>query len=239
MDVLTRIIGANKPQSNRIIQATSDKVARAKPDWWGTDLPWRALRWRLPLQSVDGHAVVGIVVHRNGQYGWSHEDWVNGRRGELAFHYGLDVIGWIADSGSSLPLNKGIVCCSPLEGVATCVEPDEHKHLSVVLRHSSAHRGRRRFSFFGDLEDVYIKKGHKVIAGASIGRPCLLWKNHRFFHFGIGYEIEEKPEWNRIYINPTFSIDGRIEIRGRIPWTASTDAGNASLAGNRAGGQSK
>ena len=47
-----------------------------------------------------------------------------------------------------------------------------------------------------------------------------LREDYRFFHFGIGYEIEGREQWNRIYINPGFSIDGNIEVRGRIPWTS-------------------
>jgi hypothetical protein len=126
-----------------------------------------------------------------------------------------------------------MVCLSVVEGVVGRVESYEHSLLSVLLRHSSARAGRRRFSFFGDLEEVHIKKGRKVAAGASLGRPCLLRKNYRFFHFGIGYEIEGKEEWNRVYINPGFSIDGRIEVRGRIPWPGSADAGKR--AGREAG----
>ena len=164
--------------------------------------------------------VAGIVVHQRGQFGWNRGDWVNGGSRERSFHFGLDVIGWISESGECLPLSKQIVCCSPLEGVATFVEPDEHNHLSVILRHSSARAGRRRFSFFGDLEDVRIRKGQSVSAGSPLGRPMKLREDYRFFHFGIGYEIEGREQWNRIYINPGFSIDGNIEVRGRIPWTS-------------------
>ena len=191
-----------------------------KPAWWDTGMPWRALRWQLPVANEEPQVVAGIVVHQRGQFGWNRGDWVNGGSRERSFHFGLDVIGWISGSGECLPLSKQIVCCSPLEGVATFVEPDEHKHLSVILRHSSARAGRRRFSFFGDLEDVRIRKGQGVSAGSPLGRPMKLHEDYRFFHFGIGYEIEGREQWNRIYINPGFSIDGNIEVRGRIPWTS-------------------
>jgi len=190
-----------------------------RPEWWDTGLPWRALRWQLPVACMGQHAVAGIVVHEKGQYGWNRGDWVNGGSRERSFHYGLDVIGWISDSGVSLPLSKQIVCCSPLEGIVTFVGPDEHNHLAVVLRHSSARAGRRRFSFFGDLEELYIKEGQKVIAGSKLGRPSTLREDYHFFHFGIGYETEGKVEWNKTYINPSFSIGGEIQIRRRIPWT--------------------
>jgi hypothetical protein len=189
-------------------------------EWWDTVLPWRALRWQLPVISMEKDAVAGIVVHERGQYGWNQGDWVNGGSRERSFHFGLDVIGWISDAGVSLPLSKQIVCCSPLEGVVTFVGPDEHDHLAVLLRHSAARAGRRRFSFFGDLEEIHIKKGQRVIPGSRLGRPSKLREDYRFFHFGIGYETEGREEWNRIYINPSFSICGKIQIRRRIPWAA-------------------
>ena len=190
-----------------------EATAKAKLEWWETSLPWRSLGWHLPLASLDERKAIGLVVHRRGQFGWSQGDWVSGSRGERSFHFGLDIIGWIAESGQSLPLSRDIVCCSPLEGVATIVEPDEHNHRSVVIRHSSASARRRRFSFFGDLEEIRVKKGQKVAAGAPLGRPCLLRnRGHRFFHFGMGYELEGKTEWHRLYINPRFSIEGAIEV---------------------------
>jgi hypothetical protein len=194
---------------------------RRKPEWWDTGLPWRAVRWQLPVVSMEEHTVAGIVVHEKGQYGWNRGDWVNGGSRERSFHYGLDVIGWISDSGVSLPLTKQILCCSPLEGVVTFVGPDEHDHLAVVLRHSAARDGRRRFSFFGDLEEVHIKKGQRVRAGSRLGRPSKLREDYRFFHFGIGYETEGKELWNKIYINPGFSIGGKIQIRRKIPWAGA------------------
>jgi hypothetical protein len=194
-----------------------EKVQTAR-EWWSTTLPWRSLNWRLPVASVKHQNVSGIVVHRQGQYGRNRGDWVSGDRLEEGFHFGLDIIGWIGDSGLSQPLDGRVVCGSPLEGIVEYVEQDEHDHLSVVVTHSSVRAKRVRFSFFGDLEKVYVKKRQKVGAGAPLGRPYELDRRFRFFHFGIGYAVRVKGEWQRYYIDPRPSIDGKIEIRGRVPW---------------------
>ena len=197
------------------------KTRRAQPHWWNKGLSWRALNWRLPVRSVNGSGVTGLVVHRDGQYGWSNRDWVSGAPAERDFHFGLDVIGWITDSGATLPLDNRIVCCSPLEGTTSFVGPDEHGHMAVVLRHSPDDVVRRRFSFIGDLEEVYVERGEQVPAGLPLGRPYVFRKNYRFFHFGIGYEIAGTEKRRRVYINPAFSIDGRLEIRERIPFPSN------------------
>jgi hypothetical protein len=182
-------------------------------EWWGTALPWRALSWHLPIIGVHGDVVTGIVVHEQGQYGWNVGDWVAGEGRQRDYHFGLDIVGWLGDSERSHPLDKRVVCGSPLRGIVDYVQPDEHDHLSVVIRHSSVRAARRRFSFFGDLEEVHVKKGQEVDAGSSLGRPCRLRGTHRFFHFGIGYEVALRGQWRRFYVNPAPSIDGQIEVR--------------------------
>lgn len=189
-----------------------------RPPWWSTLLPWRALSSHLPIATVPENKVTGLVVHRQGRYGWNKGNWVDGDPSGYAVHYGLDIIGWAGDSGLH-PLQTEIVCCSPIEGVVAWVGPDEHGYPSINLRHSSRVAQRRRFSFFGDLEELYVKAGETVSAGKPLGRPCLFRKNCRFFHFGMGYEIRRNGKWQDVFIDPGPVIPGRLEVRPTLPWT--------------------
>lgn len=189
-----------------------------RPQWWNTLLPWRALGVHLPVATVPRNKVTGIVVHRQGQYGWNQGNWVDGDPSGYAVHYGLDVIGW-ADGPEVHLLRTKIVCCSPIEGVVAWVGPDEHGNPSINLRHSPRTADRRRFSFFGDLEEVFVEAGQSVSAGEALGRPCLFRKSCRFFHFGMGYEIRRNGKWQDVFINPGSLMPGTIEIRPRLPWT--------------------
>lgn len=189
-----------------------------RPPWWNTLLPWRALSPHLPIATVPKNKVAGIVVHRQGQYGWNKGNWVDGDPSGYAVHYGLDIIGWAGDSGL-YPLQTEIVCCSPIEAVVAWAGPDEHGHPSINLRHSSRVAQRRRFSFFGDLEELFVKAGETVSASQPLGRPCLFRKRCRFFHFGMGYEIRRNGKWQDVFIDPGPVIPGRIEVRPTLPWT--------------------
>lgn len=189
-----------------------------RPPWWNTLLPWRALSSHLPIATVPKNKVTGLVVHRQGRFGWNKGNWVDGDPSGYAVHYGLDIIGWAGDSGLH-PLQTEIVCCSPIEGVVAWVGPDEHGYPSINLRHSSRVAQRRRFSFFGDLEELYVKAGETVSAGKPLGRPCLFRKNCRFFHFGMGYEIRRNGKWQDVFIDPGPVIPGRLEVRPTLPWT--------------------
>lgn len=189
-----------------------------RPLWWNTLVPWRALDARLPVSTLPKNKATGLVVHRQGQYGWNKGNWVDGDPNGYAVHYGLDIIGWAGASGL-YPLQTDIVCCSSIEGVVAWVGPDEHGNPSINLRHSPRTADRRRFSFFGDLEVVFVKAGQSVSAGEPLGRPCLFHKKCRFFHFGMGYEIRRNGKWQDVFIDPGRVIPGHIEVRPTLPWT--------------------
>lgn len=188
--------------------------------WWNGLLPWRALSPKLPVATVPTNNVTGLVVHRQGQYGWNTGNWVNGDPDGEAVHYGLDIIGWVGHSGPH-PLDKHSVCCSPLEGVVAWVGADEHGYPSMNLRHSSRVAGRRRFSFFGDLDEVYVKAGQSVSAGTLLGRPAPFREGCRFFHFGMGYEVRRNGKWQDVFIDPGAAMKAAIVVRSALPWRAA------------------
>lgn len=188
-----------------------------RPQWWNTLLPWRALGARLPVTTSGRREVTGLVVHRQGRYGWNKGNWVNGDPSGWAVHYGLDIIGWLSNSELHRLDGKSI-CCSPLEGVVAWVGPDEHGQLSINLRHSSRSAERRRFSFFGDLQKVFVKAGQTVSAGTPLGLPNPFRQGYRFFHFGMGYEIRQNGKWRDIFINPGSLVPGNIVVRPELPW---------------------
>ena len=206
----------------RAITTTSHK-SLDRPPWWSTLLPWRALGAVLPLATLPKNKATGLVVHRQGQYGWSKGNWVTGDPEGDAVHYGLDVIGWVSTAERSSAaeahlLDQHTICCSPLAGLIAWVGPDEHGYPSINLWHSSRQAERRRFSFFGDLEEVYVKAGQSVAAGTPLGRPAPLRKNCRFFHFGMGYEIRRNGRWQDVYINPGPVLPGKIVVKNELPW---------------------
>jgi hypothetical protein len=179
-------------------------------------LPWRSIRLQSPVATRKLHKVTGLVVHRQGQFGLNRGDWVNGDRNGTAFHHGLDVIGWIGESGVN-PLDDQTVCCSPLHAVVDFVGPDEHEQPSIVLRHSSIRSKRIRFSFFGDLEEIYVKERQEIPENTPLGRPSLFRNKTRFFHFAIGYELSHQERSWDSFVNPCSSLDGKIAVRGRMP----------------------
>lgn len=187
------------------------------PSWWSSLLPWRALSPHLPLTTARKSRVTGIVVHKQGRYGWTKGNWVDGDPDGWAVHYGLDIIGWVSDCDLQL-LNEQSICCSPLPGVIAWTGPDEHGYPSINLRHSPRNAERRRFSFFGDLEEVFVKAGDRVTAGTPLGRPAPFRKNCRFFHFGVGYEVRRNGQWQDVFINPCPFMPGRIVVRPELPW---------------------
>ena len=194
-----------------------------RPPWWNTLLPWRALSPHLPLATLPKNKVTGLVVHRQGQFGWNKGNWVDGDPEGYAVHYGLDVIGWVGNSELHL-LDKQAICCSPLQGVVVWIGPDEHGQPSIILRHSPRDAERRRFSFFGDLEDVYVKAGESVSTGSFLGRPYPLGKKWRFFHFAIGYEVRLKGKWQDVFIDPGPPLGGTIVVQRELPWKTATHA---------------
>jgi hypothetical protein len=190
-----------------------------KPLWWNSLLPWRTLKPCLPLATVSGATVAGLVVHRQGQYGENQGNWVDGDPTGYATHFGLDIIGWLANSEPHVHiLDKQIVCCSPLDGVIAWTGADEHGSPSINMLHSSRTAKRRRFSFFGDLEEVYVRAGQRVSAGTPLGRPCVFKRRCRFFHFGMGYEIRRNGKWCDIFIDPGPALKARIVVRPNLPW---------------------
>lgn len=191
-----------------------------QPLWSNSLLPWRALKPCLPLAHVSGTRVAGLVVHRQGRYGENQGNWVDGDPSGYATHFGLDIIGWLANSEPHV-LDKQIVCCSPFDGVVTWTGADEHGCPSINLLHSSRTAKRRRFSFFGDLEEVYIRAGQRVTSGTPLGRPGVFKQKWRFFHFGMGYEIRRNGKWHDIFIDPGPTLKARIVVRTNLPWQAS------------------
>lgn len=187
------------------------------PLWWNSSLPWRALGPGLPVATTGKIAVAGIVVHRQGRFGWNRGNWVDGDPSGYAVHYGLDIIGWLGDSRLH-QLDKKSICCSPLDGVVAWVGLDEHGYPSINLRHSSRLSQRRRFSFFGDLEEVYVKAGQYLSAGTPLGVPCPFRKQARFFHYGLGYEVRQSKKWRDVFIDPTPSLPGIVVFRPQLPW---------------------
>lgn len=187
------------------------------PAWWKSLRSWRALGPCLPLATMPRNRVTGIVVHRQGQYGLNSGNWVTGEPDGESNHFGWDVIGWVG--GSSLHfLDDRIVCCSPMDGLVAWVGADEHGQPSMNLRHSPRNAERRRFSFFGDLDDVYVKAGQRIRTGTPLGRPGVFKQRCRFFHFGMGYEVRRNGKWHDVFINPGPAINAKIAVRPRLPW---------------------
>lgn len=186
-------------------------------EWWHIALPWGALRPQLPVANIRRGAVKGLVVHRQGQYGWNSGNWVNGDPAGTAFHYGLDIIGWLGANGKIFSLNDHVICCCPLEGVVYWIGKDEHGDQSIIIHHSPVRAERRRFSFFGDLEEVYVKKGQRIAAGVPVGRPCRIFGASCFFHFAIGYEVRVDGKRRDYFVNPGRSLPGRIIARATMP----------------------
>lgn len=180
-------------------------------------LPWRALSVHLPLGTTRKSQMTGIVVHRQGRYGWNKGNWVDGDPEGWAVHYGLDIIGWVNNSALHL-LDKHSICCSPLAGVVAWTGLDEHGYPSINMRHSSRTAERRRFSFFGDLDEVYVKAGQRVQVGTPLGRPAPFRRNCRFFHFGMGYEVRRNGKWRDVFIDPSPLLPGAIVVRRELPW---------------------
>ena len=193
-------------------------MRQQKPQWWDNLLPWRALRPFLPLATLSGPKVTGLVVHRQGQYGKNQGNWVTGDPAGETSHFGLDIIGWIGNSRAHV-LNPSVVCCSPIDGLVAWTGKDEHGYPSINMLHSSRKAERRRFSFFGDLEEVYVRAGQLVTAGAPLGRPAIFRRNCRFFHFGMGYEIRRDGKWHDIFINPDPTLKTKIIVRSNLPWS--------------------
>lgn len=193
------------------------RMSVERPWWWNKLLPWRDLTPRLPLATVPKNRVKGLVVHRQGQYGWNTGNWVTGEAEGEAVHYGLDIIGWLGGSGPH-SLDQNSICCSPLEGVVAWVGPDEHGYPSINLRHSSRVAGRRRFSFFGDLAEVYVRVGQSVSAGTPLGRPAPFREGCRFFHFALGYEVRRNGKWLDVFIDPGPCLRRPIVVRPALPW---------------------
>src|SRR5215471_11991403 len=188
-----------------------------RPSWWNTLLPWRAIGPHLPVATVPDNKVTGIVVHRQGRFGWNKGNWVDGDPEGEAVHYGLDIIGWVGNSKLHV-LDQQSVCCSPLQGVVAWVGPDEHGHPSINLRHSSRVAERRRFSFFGDLEEVFVKAGQSISVGTPLGRPCRFRGKCRFFHYGMGYEVRQNGKWQDVFIDPGPSLPGTLVVQRELPW---------------------
>lgn len=191
-------------------------MSSTKPTWWNTRLPWRALNPQLPVANSLQKPVTGIVVHPQGRYGWNRGNWVDDDPEGYAVHYGLDIIGWLGSSGSR-PLDKHSICCSPAQGIVAWTGPDEHGFASIIVRHSARSMDRRRFSFFGDLEEVFVKKGQEVERGTPLGPPLHLRRKGRFFHFSLGYEIRRNGRWQDVFIDPGFSLNGKIVVRRPFP----------------------
>lgn len=187
------------------------------PEWWDGLRPWRALNPLLPIGNRRGPAVTGIVVHSQGRFGRNKGNWVAGDSQGHARHFGLDIIGWMGDDGPH-PLETLTVCRSPIDGVVAWVGADEHGHTSINMRHSPRNAERRRFSFFGDLERVYVKTGQRVSAGTWLGMPCLFRKGCRFFHFAMGYEVKRNGKWHDIFIDPGAALRAKIMLRPELPW---------------------
>src|SRR5215469_12063481 len=97
-----------------------NQMSLETPPWWNTLLPWGALSPCLPVATVRKTPVTGIVVHRQGRYGWNKGNWVEDDPEGHAVHYGLDIIGWVGNSEPHLFDNQSI-CCSPLAGVVAWV----------------------------------------------------------------------------------------------------------------------
>jgi hypothetical protein len=191
-------------------------------EWWSTLLPWGALHPQLPLATSGNGKVKGLVVHRQGQYGYNSGNWVDGDPEGTAFHYGLDVIGWLGEKGKAFSLDDRVVCCCPLEGVVYWIGKDEHGDQSIIIHHSPTHARRRRFSFFGDLEEVFVKKGQKIAANTPVGRPCKIFGEKRFFHFAMGYEVRVNGKRRDYFVNPGASLPGKVVARATMPKTNLT-----------------
>lgn len=194
-----------------------NQVSMEKPLWWNKLLPWRRLSPLLPIATVPNNQVTGLVVHRQGRYGWNTGNWVDDDPEGEAVHYGLDIIGWVGTSGLHL-LDRHIICCSPVEGVVAWVGADEHGYPSMNLRHSSRVAARRRFTFFGDLEEVFVEAGQRISAGTPLGRPAPFRKGGRFFHFGMGYEVRRNGKWQDVFIDPGPCLRSPIVVRPDLPW---------------------
>lgn len=194
-------------------------MANSNSEWWHTALSWGALHPQLPIANTRRIPVKGLVVHRQGQYGWNNGNWINGDPEGTAFHYGLDIIGWLGENGKIFSLDDRAICCCPLEGVVHWIGKDEHGDQSIIIHHSPVRAKRRRFSFFGDLEEVYVKKGQRIRANIPVGRPCRIFGATRFFHFAMGYEVRVDGKWRDYFVNPGASLPGRIVARATMPGT--------------------
>lgn len=73
------------------------------------------------------------------------------------------------------------------------------------------------FHRFGDLEEVYVKKGQRILANIPVGRPSRIFGTTRFFHFAMGYEVRVDGKWRDYFVNPGASLPGRIVARAAMP----------------------
>ena len=90
-----------------------NQMSVKKPLWWNNLFPWRALNPQLPVATLPENLATGLVVHCQGQYGWNTGNWVDGDPSGEAVHYGLDIIGWVGNTGPHA-LDEQSICCSTL-----------------------------------------------------------------------------------------------------------------------------
>ncbi len=185
------------------------------PNWLKTTLPWRAVRLELPIAYSDDIPICGVVVHQNGKFGWNRGDWVKRRGRKWHYHWGLDVVGSVMELQRLHRLDDRIVCVSPQFGIVDEVGLDQHDHICVVLSHSASDSGRRRFSFFGDLEEAKVSRGQWLRPGQTLGTPMKLAEGNRFFHFGVGYEVGLKDSEYDVYVNAQSFLNGQVVFRGQ------------------------
>ncbi|TAL12604.1 MAG: hypothetical protein EPO02_01010 [Nitrospirae bacterium] len=156
------------------------------------------------------------MVHKDGQYGWHAFDWVTRQKALKEIHKGIDVIGWIQKDGRRRLLDNTTLCCVPLPGIVDWVGLDEDGAPSVVIRHSSRSSARIRFSFFGDLSKILVRKGQRLAALEAVGKPSRRQTASRFFHFGLGYEIPNGTRRVDRFVNPNSCLRGEISVARSI-----------------------
>ncbi len=194
------------------------------PSWLKTTLPWRAVRLELPIADVD-IPICGVVVHQDGRFGWNRGDWVARRGRKWNYHRGLDIVGSVTELHGIHRLDDRIICVSPQLGIVEEVGRDQHDHVCVVLLHSVSDLARRRFSFFGDLEEAKVSRGQLLHPGQTLGTPMKLAEGNRFFHFGVGYELGSKEAKHDIYVNAQSFLNGQVVFRGQR-WVRSRGVGS-------------
>lgn len=179
---------------------------------WASHIPWGRCAAAVPVGSAPSVVYEGYVVHRDGQFGPSSYDWVEGVKLDEQFHKGIDIIGVIDSSMRHRPLRPTDHCLAPRHGVVHFVGLDYDGVLSVIIRHSAMGHHRMRFSLFADLREALVEEEWSVAAGDSIGRPVQLRQGF-FFHFALGYRVFSARRQADYFVDPTTVIFGSGAVR--------------------------